>query len=484
MVGEDTELPCHLPTNVSAEHLELRWFRKEVSQPVLVLRDGQEQEGEQMPQYRGRVTLVKNDISTGHFAVMIRGIRASDDGEYRCLFKDDGSSTIALLHLKVAALGFDPHIRMEVQENGEIWLECTSVGWYPEPQVQWRTPKGERFPSTSEAKDPDQEGLFTVASSVIIRDTNTEKVSCYIHNLLLDQGKEAEIFIPALLFPRLTPWIVAVVVILVVLGLVTTGCIFFTWRLYKERSKERKNALSPKDRVLEELKWKKSTVHAVDVTLDPDTAHPNLLLHDDLKSVQLEDSCQTWPEKSERFDSWPCVLGREAFISGRHYWEVEVGDRIDWVVGVCSENVKRKGFDPIVPENGFWALELYENEYWALNPRRTPLLMSNHFHRVGIFLDYESGNVYFYNMTNGSHIYTFSKMSFSGPLRPLFCLWSSGDQPLTICPLTDGPEVVTVMANAQDISKEIPLYPMGEDSQVTDTFHSELIPKPPRQGAP
>ncbi|XP_023368412.1 butyrophilin subfamily 1 member A1 [Otolemur garnettii] len=246
MVGEDAELPCHLPTNVTAKHLELRWLRKEDSQAVLVLRDGQEQEGEQMPQYRGRVTLVKNDISTGHFAVKIHGIRASDDGEYRCLFKDDGNSTIALLHLKVAALGSDPHIHMEVQENGEIRLECTSVGWYPEPQVQWRTPKGERFPSTSEAKVPDQEGLFAVASSVIIRDTNMENVSCYIHNLLLDQVKETEISIPALLFPRLTPWIVAVVVILVVLGLLTIGCIFFTWRLYKERAKERKNALSPK----------------------------------------------------------------------------------------------------------------------------------------------------------------------------------------------------------------------------------------------
>ncbi|XP_003803928.2 butyrophilin subfamily 1 member A1-like, partial [Otolemur garnettii] len=203
-------------------------------------------------------------------------------------------------------------------------------------------------------------------------------------------------------------------------------------------------------RVLEELKWKKSTVHGVDVTLDPDTAHPNLLLHDDLKSVHLEDSCQTWPENSERFDSWPCVLGREAFVSGRHYWEVEVGDRIDWVVGVCSENVKRKGFDPIIPKNGFWALELYKNQYWAINPHRTPLLMSNPIHRVGIFLDYDSRNVYFYNMTNGSHIYTFSKTSFSGPLRPLFCLWSSGDKPLTICPLADGPEVVTVMDSAQD----------------------------------
>lgn len=93
------------------------------------------------------------------------------------------------------ALGSDPHIHMEVKESGEIWLECTSVGWYPEPQVQWKTP-GEKFPSTSESRNPDVEGLFTVAASVIIRDTSTRNVSCCIQNILLGQEKEVDISIP------------------------------------------------------------------------------------------------------------------------------------------------------------------------------------------------------------------------------------------------------------------------------------------------
>ena len=202
----------------------------------------------------------------------------------------------------------------------------------------------------------------------------------------------------------------------------------------------------------------------MDVTLDPDTAHPHLFLYEDSKSVRLEDSRQKLPEKPERFDSWPCVMGREAFTSGRHYWEVEVGDRTDWAIGVCRENVMKKGFDPMTPENGFWAVELYGNGYWALTPLRTPLPLAGPPRRVGVFLDYESGDIFFYNMTDGSHIYTFSKASFSGPLRPFFCLWSCGKKPLTICPVTDGLEGVMVVADAKDISKEIPLSPMGEDS--------------------
>uniref|UniRef100_F6RQM5 Butyrophilin subfamily 1 member A1 n=1 Tax=Equus caballus TaxID=9796 RepID=F6RQM5_HORSE len=486
IVGEDAELPCHLSPNVSAEDMELRWFRKKVSPAVFVHREGREQEGEQMAEYRGRATLVKTNVTAGRVAVKIHGVKASDDGEYRCFFRQEDSFEEAIVQLKVAALGSDPHIHMEVQESGEIWLQCTSVGWYPEPQVQWRTPKGEKFPSMSEARNPDEEGLFTVTASVVIRDTSMKNVSCCIQNLLLGQEKEGEISIPAPFFPRLTPWMVAVAVVLMVLALLTIGSIFFTWRLYKERSRQRKDTFSSKEKLLEELKWKKATLHAVDVTLDPDTAHPHLFLYEDSKSVRLEDARQKLPEKPERFDSWPCVLGREAFTSGRHYWEVEVGDRTDWAIGVCRENVMKKGFDPMTPENGFWAVELYGNGYWALTPLRTPLPLAGPPRRVGIFLDYESGDISFYNMTDGSHIYTFPNTSFSGPLRPFFCLWSCGKKPLTICPITDGPEEVLVVANGKDLSKEIPLSPMGEDSASgdTDTLHSKLIPTQTSQGAP
>ncbi|XP_069420843.1 butyrophilin subfamily 1 member A1 [Ovis canadensis] len=486
MLGEDAELPCRLSPNMSAEGMELRWFREKVSPAVFVSREGREQEGEEMAEYRGRVSLVEDHIAEGSVAVRIQEVKASDDGEYRCFFRQDENYEEAIVHLKVAALGSEPHISIKVQESGEILLECTSRGWHPEPQVQWRTHKGEEFPSMSESRTPDEEGLFTVRASVIIRDTSMKNVSCCIRNLLLGQEKEVEISIPASFFPRLTPWIVAVAVILVVLGLLTIGSIFFTWRLYKERSRQRRNEFISKEKLLEELKWKKATLHAVDVTLDPDTAHPHLFLYEDSKSVRLEDSRQKLPEKPERFDSWPCVMGREAFTSGRHYWEVEVGDRTDWAIGVCRENVMKKGFDPMTPENGFWAVELYGNGYWALTPLRTPLPLAGPPRRVGVFLDYESGDIFFYNMTDGSHIYTFSKASFSGPLRPFFCLWSCGKKPLTICPITDGLEGVMVVADAKDISKEIPLSPMGEDSASGDieTLHSKLIPLQPSQGVP
>lgn len=102
VVGEDAELPCRLSPNVSAERMELRWFRKKVSPAVFVRREGREQAGEQMPEYRGRVTLVEDDIAAGHVAVRIQGVKASDDGEYRCFFRQDENYEEAIVHLKVA----------------------------------------------------------------------------------------------------------------------------------------------------------------------------------------------------------------------------------------------------------------------------------------------------------------------------------------------------------------------------------------------
>lgn len=86
---------------------------------------------------------------------------------------------------------------MKVQESGEILLECTLSDGTQSPKYSGLTHKGEEFPSMSESRTPDEEGLFTVRVCVIIRDTSMKNVSwVVIRNLLLGQEKEVEISIP------------------------------------------------------------------------------------------------------------------------------------------------------------------------------------------------------------------------------------------------------------------------------------------------
>ncbi|XP_065421105.1 E3 ubiquitin-protein ligase TRIM39-like isoform X1 [Chrysemys picta bellii] len=176
----------------------------------------------------------------------------------------------------------------------------------------------------------------------------------------------------------------------------------------------------------------------VDVTLDPDTAHPDLVLSEDRKRVRDEDTWQDLPDNPERFDTYLSVLGAEGFAGGRRYWEVEVGDKTGWALGVCGESVSRKGDITLSPEDGYWVVWLWDGEYEARTFLPTPLPVSVRPSRVGIFLDYEAGEVSFYNVTDRSHLFTFTG-TFSGTLRPYFspCLNAGGTNaaPLIICPV-------------------------------------------------
>lgn len=173
------------------------------------------------------------------------------------------------------------------------------------------------------------------------------------------------------------------------------------------------------------------------VTLDPDTAHPKLILSEDCRCVKLGDRRQPVPDNPQRFDFVVSVLGSECFTAGCHYWEVYVGDKTKWILGVCSESVSRKGKVTASPANGHWLLRRsHGNEYEALTSPQTSFRLKEPPCCVGIFLDYEAGVISFYNVADESHIFTFTH-TFSGSLRPFFepCLHDGGKNvaPLIIC---------------------------------------------------
>ncbi|XP_040891344.1 zinc finger protein RFP-like isoform X2 [Toxotes jaculatrix] len=125
--------------------------------------------------------------------------------------------------------------------------------------------------------------------------------------------------------------------------------------------------LSQDMKKLFEAELKRVQQYAVDVTLDPDTAHPKLILSDDGKQVNHGDVKKKLPNSPERFSMCPCVLGKQSFSSGRFYFEVQVKGKIKWDLGVARESISRKGDVTLSPKHGYWTIILRNrNEYEAL----------------------------------------------------------------------------------------------------------------------
>ncbi|XP_017328014.1 E3 ubiquitin-protein ligase TRIM39 [Ictalurus punctatus] len=211
-------------------------------------------------------------------------------------------------------------------------------------------------------------------------------------------------------------------------------------QLQKTLNKKLTKTLNDKLKETVSTELKRIQQYAVDVTLDPDTAHPKLILSDDGKQVTHGDTEQDLPDTPQRFNKCACVLGKQSFSSGRFYYEVQVRGKTEWDLGVAKESINRKGKITLTPQNGFWTVILRnENRYTACVGPPVPLTLREKVEKVGVFVDYEEGLVSFYDVKSSSHIYSFTGQSFTEKLYPYFspCFNEGGKNsaPLIISPV-------------------------------------------------
>ncbi|XP_072094783.1 zinc-binding protein A33-like [Mobula birostris] len=180
-------------------------------------------------------------------------------------------------------------------------------------------------------------------------------------------------------------------------------------------------------------------INRVSVTVDVETAHPELEVSEDRKSVRRTGNWRDLPDTGKRFTNRARVLGSEGFTSGRHYWEVEVAGNRVWGLGVAAESVDRKAGVSLSPETGFWIIrqvdDVLHRDYDVFDVLTSPesrLPAGPIPGRVGVYLSYESGAVSFYNAETKSHLHTFTGNKFTEKLYPFFWPWD-GSQWLRIC---------------------------------------------------
>lgn len=172
------------------------------------------------------------------------------------------------------------------------------------------------------------------------------------------------------------------------------------------------------------------------MTLDPATAHPQILLSADGRTAGRRESPPApLPSGAERFESLRCVLGQQGFTGGRHRWAVEVHPGPDWALGVAREFVSRKGCFGLSPERGVWAVGQWLGQLRALTwPSPTSLPHSRVPRRIEVALDYTGGLVAFRDADSKTEIFAFPPAAFAGErLRPLLWL-GEGPALLTFCP--------------------------------------------------
>ncbi|KAM9311449.1 uncharacterized protein PAF06_009253 [Gastrophryne carolinensis] len=170
------------------------------------------------------------------------------------------------------------------------------------------------------------------------------------------------------------------------------------------------------------IKWIKRgvyTVEAAEISLDVNTAHNEIIISDDMKSASWGPD-QNHPETPERFMDESQVLSRQSFSSGRHYWEVDVGGS-GCRVGMCYPSMERRGGQSEIGYNEkSWCLERrWDDDHYNVihDSKEIPLPSKILSNRIRVYLDYEAGQISFYELSDPiRHLHTFTT-TFTEPLH-------------------------------------------------------------------
>ncbi|XP_075033184.1 E3 ubiquitin-protein ligase TRIM39-like isoform X2 [Mixophyes fleayi] len=174
------------------------------------------------------------------------------------------------------------------------------------------------------------------------------------------------------------------------------------------------------------------------IQFDPRSAHPNLILSADLREAKFQSSPQLAEPSKHCFEPGLYVLGMPGFKSGRHYWEVDVGNKSNWIIGVVRESVERKGAWELNSSNGYWVLRKQEDDvFYGIGENYASLQLKTSPLRIGVSLDLFRSHLCFYDADTAELIFQLTDCFVQEKLFPFFCpgipVREEDWGPLTLC---------------------------------------------------
>ncbi|XP_029553429.1 butyrophilin subfamily 2 member A1 isoform X2 [Salmo trutta] len=490
VAGDDIILPCYLKPNISAEDMTVDWLNLDfIDGRVFRYQNHRIIREDQIPSYIGRTSLFKEELWRGNTSLKLTRVQGTDEGRYKCFIKAKSWYDDFTIQVLVKAVGSKPVVSIEGHREGGMGLLCESEGWHPQPELLWLDSEGVHLSAGPPETHRDFKGFYTVKQHVIVQETNTNRFTCRVQQSRINEKIETEVHLPSELFDYATPLRMAFIVLcclgaVTVIGLslaiycicIKKGVIIDQLKLQRaDQSKEGDDLKKERDdlkkervdlweqnndhngklaKVEKDLKsqleilasqldfvntnWSPGVEtirrHAVNVTLDPDTAHCKLILSQDGKQVRHGELNQVLSDNGKRFTNWSCVLGNVGF-SGKFYYEVKVEGKTEWTLGVVRKSINMNESLRPIPNKGYWTVELKDGKYTAHADSPVNLLLREKPQKVGVFVDYEKCQVSFYNVEDRCHIYSFTGCTFTKQLYPFFNPGGSDSISLVICPV-------------------------------------------------
>lgn len=424
-IDHSTTLPCWLSPSQSAENLEVRWYRKNFfDTPIMFYRAKTMEEDTQEASYAGRVSFGLKDagsggLKDGDVSLALVNVTLADAGDYTCYVSSDQGYDSAIVQLMVTQPGASPLLSVTGHQDKLVNVSCESEGWYPKPQLKWSvqkrdvTPKGLTY--TTEAS-----GLVSVHSWIQVSESST--VSCSV-GLTDNEAVEGR-----LRLPNVSPhegssaagWVLFTLLLIAVI----LGGLLFKYKdlIFRKKSKLMTPNALEREKLLSHASptpFAEANENYVNVGLK-DTKNTFVKIKDNI----LRDSGVTG---GQHVTCTTAVRGTSGFSSGKHYWEVslcmaEVDPKQSWWVGVTSKSNFQDCDLPLTVDNGLWFLSSSPDKPGTLQFSTNPAVfvhVQSSLKTVGVFLNYESGELSFYDVEKKTLIGTFMAQ-FTHEVFPLF----------------------------------------------------------------